>query len=296
MMRQLVEEVGPDKDEVSTTQDEQPLDGNLLRDTIADADLLRNMMVEDKDTWNATPTEKNGEVSQMMIEVEPKSDEDVRPVEEGSNYQLVEDKQIQAKEDVLHEVQPIDSIHAPVEEVGQRGATVGPTTIMVEEAPPRLGKRLRTMMEVMMEPGKRPAPPKRRKRVAKRSKDLKSIGTIEQYLINMNIPKEWNKSPMIGGVDGGSGAGMPKRKGDLPVDVWSQAKRLKRTDELSVEDNFDAVEHTNLMILGAKSGGRDETTGRLQINDGKGLDLIPLTKNEGGIGSLGLDETTGEFK
>ena len=79
---------------------------------------------------------------------------------------------------------------------------------------------------------------------------------------------------------------MLKRKGGLSLDDWNAPKRSRKADELSVEDTFDTKEHTNLMILGAKSGGRDETTGGLKIKDALGLDLIPLTENEGGNGSL----------
>ena len=115
----------------------------------------------------------------------------------------------------------------------------------------------------------------------------------------MNIPKEWTEPQVSGGAGDrknvGAGAPMLKRKGGVSKDDWTAPKRSKRADELLLEDTFDAKKHTNSIILGAKSGGKDETTGRLQINYGKGLDLIPLTENEGGIGSLGLDEMTGEI-
>ena len=115
----------------------------------------------------------------------------------------------------------------------------------------------------------------------------------------MYIPKEWHNTPMNGGAgdgkNGGGGAALLKRKGDLSMDVSTQSKRSRRAEKLSVEDNLDAREHTNLMILGAKSGGRDDPTDRLQIKEGTGLDLISLAEKDGGNDGLGLDEMKTNF-
>ena len=83
---------------------------------------------------------------------------------------------------------------------------------------------------------------------------------------------------------------MLKRKGDLALDVWTQAKRSRKTEILSVEDNLDVEKHTNSMVLGAKSGGGEDPTDRLQLQEGTGLDLITLTEKDGRNGGLGLDE------
>ena len=154
-------------------------------------------------------------------------------------------------------------------------------------------------MDVLMEPGRCTAPPKWKKRVAKRSKDPKPQGKIEQYFAQICIPKEWHNTPMNGGAgdrrDGGGGAALLKRKGDLSMEVLTQSKRSRRAEKLSVEDNLDVEEHTNSMVLGAKSGGGEDPTDRLQLKEGTGLDLITLAEKDGRNGGLGLDEMKTKF-
>ena len=124
-------------------------------------------------------------------------------------------------------------------------------------------------------------------------------GRIEQYFAHIYIPKEFHNTPMNGGAgvrkDGGGGAAMLKRKGDLSMEVLTQSKRSRKAEKLSVEDNLDAQMHTNSVVLGAKSGGGTDSTGRRQIKEGNGLDLNSLAEKDGGNGGLGLDGMKTKF-
>ena len=178
------------------------------------------------------------------------------------------------------------------------------STKMVEGAAPRSGYKIRLINDVLMEPGRRNAPPKRRKRVAKRSEEIKPPGNIQKYFAQICVPKEWCATPKMegasNGVGGGGGAGLLKRKGDLSLEELMHGTRSKKSKKLSVEETDDVCMNTNSrtkcpVLWGTKSGIGKEPTGRLEMMKGNGLNLKSLTEKEGGNASLGLDKMTNEF-
>ena len=139
--------------------------------------------------------------------------------------------------------------------------------------------------------------------MAKRSKDPKTRGNIEQYFAHIYIPKEWCNTPMKDGAGdgegGGGGARLLKRKGDLSVEEVMHSKRSKMSMKLSVEETTDVCMNTNSrtkcpVLWGTKSGNGKDPTGRREMDEGEGLDLNSLAEKEGGNSSQGLDEMTNQ--
>ena len=171
----------------------------------------------------------------------------------------------------------------------KRGATTGPRRILVEGAAQRSGNGTRSITDVLMEPRRAVPPPKLRKRRVKRSEVTAPQGTIKKYFSNICIPKEWN--------DGGGGSGATKRKGDELLEDWTDVRMPKKSLKLMVEDYDNACMDTNSrtrcpITLGGKIREWDGADGKTIKNTRGEAGFKTVTEKEGGIGLLGLDETT----
>ena len=150
--------------------------------------------------------------------------------------------------------------------------------------------KMRMINVVLVEPGVKDAPIKRRRGRGKRSTCPKIQGTLKEYFSKIVVPKELSvvKSTVEGAL-------LRKRKGEALL--VEDHKRLMLTDAsrcLLVEDdgNTCGIEDSRTLcpiFMGAKSRNGRDTTGKTTKVSGNGLELIALTKGERGT-SLGLDE------
>ena len=157
------------------------------------------------------------------------------------------------------------------------GATTGQADKTVEA-----GRGLRMMTMVLMEQRKVTAPPKRRRRKAIRTCNVRPIGTIKEYFNTIVIPKEWNELMDKNGsktdVDGGGGVLGAKRKGASLEEDTVQPRKIPRTENPEVEDD-DQTGNGTKNDLGAKSGnGREPGNRRTKM----GWNCFALTEKEEG--------------
>ena len=142
------------------------------------------------------------------------------------------------------------------------------------------GCKLRSINEVLVEPGSGVAPPKRRRGKAKRS-ILKNMGNIKNYFSNIHIPKECLELQLEDQSASNGGARKGKRKGGSLEDGQTQCgmdgksrKLMMETTKLTfVGDDF---------VLGAKSRIRVDPTGRHKVGARQGLELNSSTEKDGG--------------
>ena len=132
--------------------------------------------------------------------------------------------------------------------------------------------KMRMMNKVLMEPGNRTAPPKRRTRKAKRAAVPIQIGTIHKFFSNLQTHKECGNQLEEGG---GNRTGVRKRKGGLVEAMEHQ--RTSKSRRLIVETVSHGTTKNSRtecpLLLGANSFSGRDPDDRL-MKGTIGLDLL----------------------
>ena len=132
---------------------------------------------------------------------------------------------------------------------------------MVEDVVPKL----RMMNVVLMEPKNQLPPPKRKKRVAKKTTDPKTQGTIHKYLYNLQFRKECTTIPVEGAR---APNGMRKRKGEMLEEseqsLLTKSRRID--DDITTTSTTDDSRTISPLLGGGEFQNWEGTNGR--TNDG----------------------------
>ena len=141
-------------------------------------------------------------------------------------------------------------------------------------------QEVRMINDVLVEPGNKVAPTKRRRGKAKRMIESKQQGKIQQYFVKLYATKDWSDTTENDGapVDGGGG-GAKKRKGDSGIFGSIQQTKSEKSRRLMMQESLVSRQETN--FLGTISEVEGGMTKRLFWEEENGLELNSLTQMKG---------------